>query len=310
MIDVSGKTKTLRFARARAELRLAAPVVEKIRRKEIPKGDPLETAKVAAVQAAKNTSALIPYCHPLPVDHVGVSFRLEESVVRIETTVQAIHRTGVEMEAVTAAAVAALTVYDMVKMFDAGAVIAEVALVEKRGGKSEFRAEAARPFRAAVVVCSDSTARGARADTSGAAIRERLSAEGGEVVAFEVVPDEPGEIREKVQALVDSLSPDLLVTTGGTGLGPRDRTPEAMEGVLFYEAPGIAEAIRVHGGERTPFAMLSRGRAGVRNRTLVVNLPGSEKAVRECLDALFPGVFHAFAMIQGGGHPEGKEEGP
>ena len=95
---------------------------------------------------------------------------------------------------------------------------------------------------------------------------------------------------------------DLVLTTGGTGFGPRDRTPEAMAAVIEREVPGIPEAARAHGAERTPYSMLSRGRAGLRGSTLIVNLPGSSRGVAESLDALFPGILHAFKMIRGGGH--------
>jgi cyclic pyranopterin monophosphate synthase len=101
---------------------------------------------------------------------------------------------------------------------------------------------------------------------------------------------------------------DLVVTTGGTGMSPRDNTPEAMQRVIGREIPGIAEAMRSYGQERTPYAMLSRGMAGVRGKTLIVNLPGSRNGVRESLDALFPALIHAFKMIRGGGHPAQEKE--
>ena len=138
MRDVSEKIVTKRTAVARATLRAQPETIRTIAEGRLPKGDPLPVAKVAAIQAAKNTSQIIPYCHPLPVEHLGVAFAFESDAIRITTTVVAHYKTGVEMEALTAAAVAALSIYDMAKMIDPAMVIEEVRLLEKTGGKSDF----------------------------------------------------------------------------------------------------------------------------------------------------------------------------
>lgn len=304
MLDVSHKTKTRRTARAQAILRAAPETLARIRRREVPKGDPLEVAKVAAVQAAKETPRIIPFCHPLPIDFVGVEFELSDSAVTVTTTVTATYKTGVEMEALTAAAVAALTLYDMLKMFDPDMAIESVRLLEKRGGKSDFRQAFDSPPRAAVLVLSDSGASGEKADLSGRLLVERLEAAGVAVEDYSVLPDDPPSISAKLKTYADERGVDLVLTTGGTGLGPRDRTPEAMEGVLEVEVPGIAEALRAHGIERTPHAMLGRGRAGLRGRTLIVNCPGSPAAAGEALDATLPALLHALTIVRGGSHPE------
>lgn len=139
MIDVSEKRKSRRTAVAQAILRVDRTLIDRIRRHEIPKGDPLEVAKVAAVQSAKNTSSLIPYCHPLPIDFVGVEYELGEDTVTSTVTVKADYKTGVEMEALTAAATAGLTIYDMLKMFGHEMQL-DVRLLSKTGGKSDFQA--------------------------------------------------------------------------------------------------------------------------------------------------------------------------
>ncbi len=305
MLDVSHKTRTRRTARAQAILRADPGTVDRIRRREVPKGDPLEVAKVAAVQAAKETPRIIPYCHPLPVDFVGVEFELGEATVTVTTTVTATYKTGVEMEALTAASVAALTLYDMLKMFDGDMAIESVRLLEKRGGKSDFRAAFPEPPRAAVLVLSDSSAAGTRGDLSGRLLVERLQAVGVEVADYAILPDEPDQIAAALRNYADVLKLDLVITTGGTGLGPRDRTPEAMEGIIEREVPGIAEALRSHGLEQTPYAMLGRGRAGVRGTTLMANFPGSPSAAGDAMDAALPALLHALTMLRGGGHPEG-----
>ncbi|HLG89585.1 MAG TPA: cyclic pyranopterin monophosphate synthase MoaC [Alphaproteobacteria bacterium] len=138
MRDVSQKPVTRRTATARAVLRAAPETIRTIREGRLPKGDPLPVAKVAAIQAAKNTSQIIPYCHPLPVEHLGVDFDFSPDSIMITTKVVAHYKTGVEMEALTAAAVAALSIYDMAKMIDPAMSIERVALLEKTGGKSDF----------------------------------------------------------------------------------------------------------------------------------------------------------------------------
>lgn len=302
MIDISNKTKTLRTAVAKGTLRLKNETIELIRQGKIPKGDPLPVAKVAAIQAAKNTSQIIPYCHPIPVDYVGVEFNIGDSSIEVSVTVKAIYKTGVEMEALTAASVAVLTIYDMTKMLDDSMEIIGVKLVEKTGGKSDFKTKYELPLRAAVLVMSDSIYAGKKSDLSGKLIVERLKKELVEVIDYKIIPDEKDKIAQTLIQYADQDKLDLVLTTGGTGFSSRDCTPEAMKQVIEREIPGIPEAARAYGQERTPYSMLSRASAGLRGKTLIVNLPGSKKGVGESLDALFPGLLHSFKMIAGGGH--------
>lgn len=302
MRDISRKTTTLRTAVASAQLHLSHGTIDLIRQGKIPKGNPLEVAKVAAIQAAKHTSDIIPYCHPLPVDFVGVEYVLGENRIDVSATVKAIYKTGVEMEALTAASVAALTIYDMVKMLDEEMSIGEIRLVKKSGGKSDFQTPQGRILKAAVLVMSDSIASGKGADRSGNVIVERLKTEGFEIADYSVIPDDKIRIVEKLKHYADNVQANLVLTTGGTGLGPRDVTPEAIREVIDREAPGVEEAIRMYGQARFPLAMLSRACSGLRANTLIVSLPGSPGAVSDGLDALFPAILHAFAMIEGKGH--------
>jgi molybdenum cofactor biosynthesis protein MoaC len=310
MLDVSRKNTSLREASARARLSMQPATAQLIRDGKVPKGDPLTVAKVAAVQAAKNTSQIIPYCHPLPVEFVGVEFELADEQITIEVQVKAIYRTGVEMEAMTAASVAALTIYDMLKMVDDTMEIQGVELRGKKGGKSSFTDNYDRQLRAAVLVMSDSIAEGSKDDRSGQIIRDRLMKEGLELVDYSIVSDDVAGIVAALKNYADEQQIDLVLTTGGTGFSPRDNTPEALSQVIEREIPGINEAARAYGQQRTPFAMLSRGSAGLRGQTLIVCLPGSSKGVAESLDALFPGLTHAFKMIWGFGHDAAGKGAP
>jgi len=154
-------------------------------------------------------------------------------------------------------------------------------------------------FLAGVLTVSDKGARGEREDTSGAAIREMLSTLDVTVERYEVIPDDRASIAQRLIAWADDDGLDLIVTTGGTGLGPRDVTPEATREAIDYEAPGLAEAMRLEGLKHTPMAMLSRAAAGVRGRTLIVNLPGSPRGVRESLSVLLPVLPHALETLRG-----------
>jgi len=153
--------------------------------------------------------------------------------------------------------------------------------------------------RAGVLTISDMGARGEREDTSGAAIHELLSSIDIDVVKYEIVPDERDVISARLVEWSDDLGLDLIVTTGGTGLGPRDVTPEATRDVIRYEVPGMAEAMRAEGLKQTPMAMISRAVAGVRGKTLILNLPGSPKGVRESLSVVLPVLRHALGLLAG-----------
>ena len=155
------------------------------------------------------------------------------------------------------------------------------------------------PIRAAVITASDACSRGEREDSSGAALVELLEASGAEVVEKRILSD---ELEPLVQALTDLAARNdinLILTTGGTGLGPRDNTPEATLQVIEREAPGIAEAIRAESLTVTPMAMISRGVAGVASGTLIVNFPGSPKAVRESFAVIKPVLAHAVDLLAG-----------
>ena len=155
------------------------------------------------------------------------------------------------------------------------------------------------PIRAGILTVSDKGARGEREDTSGAAIRELLATIDATIERYEIVPDEADAIAARLEAWADRDALDLIVTTGGTGLGPRDVTPEATARVIRYEVPGIAEAMRLEGLKQTPMAMMSRALAGVRGRTLIVNLPGSPRGVRESLSVVLPVLPHAVELLRG-----------
>lgn len=296
MIDITHKPTTLREATAVATVAVSlTQTIAAVKEKRVPKGDVLEAARVAGLFGIKRTADMIPDCHPLPIEFAAVTFDVLDLSIVVTVKVKAIYRTGVEVEAMHGASVAALTIYDMLKPIDKGISIERIRLVEKKGGKSDWTDTFHKAPRAAVLIISDSVAAGKKEDKAGAAIIERLKRLGVEVAAQMVVADEPDVIAMQVKTWAMEKF-DLILTTGGTGLSPRDRTPEAIAPILERDVPGIMEAARAYGQERMPLAMMSRGVAGMIDRTLVITLPGSTRGAQETMDALFPFVLHVIKV--------------
>ncbi len=299
MVDVSHKPGTMRTAKASGHIAMNPETILLLQEGALPKGNVLTTAKVAGIQAAKQTAHLIPLCHQLNLSWVDIDFSIEKDRVVIDATVSTQEATGVEMEALTAVSVAALTMYDMCKAIDKTMEIGAVRLVQKRGGKSHHQTSY-RP-RASVLVTSDSIAGGTAVDRSGAILRDGLEDAGCLVEPLCIVPDEPSEIAAVVDRWI-SDGVELIVTSGGTGLGPRDVTVETLLPRFSRRLSGVEQALFEWGQGKVRTAMLSRLAAGMIGSSLVVCLPGSPGAARDALEVLVPAVFHAFSMIQGEGH--------
>src|SRR3989338_5696799 len=300
MKSITSKTETLRKATASSVVLAAAQTIERLKSNDVPKKDILIIARAAGVMAAKKTQEIIPYCHPIPIDSVDIHFEVLTDRIVITASVEAIWKTGLEMEALVTASVTALTIYDMLKPVDKEIEIVSTTLQSKEGGKSDFVEKIPQGFQAAVIVTSDGTFQGKREDKSGKVIKERLERYGINP-SYTILPDDKKMITEKLDELCKQ-GVFLILTTGGTGLGPRDVTVEATREVIDREIPGITEAARSYGQDRTPYAMLSRGLAGQKGNTIIVNLPGSSKGTEETLNAIFPAVLHSYKMMDGFGH--------
>lgn len=303
MVNITHKITTLRKAIATAVLQVSKQeTIDAIQNKQVPKGDVFEFGRAAGLLAIKKTSDVIPDCHPLPVEYAAITYAIEGLRINISVEVHAIYRTGVEVEAMHGAAITVLTLYDMLKPIDKEVEIANIKLAFKKGGKSDSKG-LQLDILAAVVVCSDSVSAGTKQDFAGKAIMQKMEAHGLSTASYTIIPDDFQTIQDKARQLA-SDNFNLVIFCGGTGLYRRDVTPEAITPLLDRQIPGIMEAARSYGQERTPYAMLSRGVAGFIQNTLVLTLPGSTRGAEETMDAVFPYITHIFKVAEGLRHSD------
>jgi len=302
MVDITHKSNTLRIATAQAIVKVSkAETIEAIINGTVPKGDVFAMSKAAGLLGVKKTPELLPDCHPIPVEYTGIDYEIYELEIIVHCTVKTIYKTGVEVEAMHGASIVALNMYDMLKPIDKGVEIHHIKLVNKRGGKSDFKDRYRKDLTAAVIVCSDTISKGEKEDRAGKAIIEKLEASHVTISDYAIIPDEKNLIQKHVK-LYANQGVDLVIFTGGTGLSERDVTPEALNEIIERHIPGIEEAIRSYGQDRTPYSMLSRSVAGTINDTLVLALPGSTIGAKESMDAIFPSVLHIFRILKGANH--------
>ena len=321
MINVGDKKPTKRKALASGKIYISPKVLEMIQNKTLEKGDVIALAEIAGINGAKSTATLLPLCHPLPLDNIAIKNQIntKDSCIEVFCYVAAFAKTGVEMEAIAGVQAALLCIYDLCKMYGHDLCLSETRLLYKEGGKShkicypqylpellsilaENETKTLTSIDSAVLTISDRAFKGVYEDRSGSALQSILESKGSQVIAYTMVPDEESLIIEEIKALVQEKKPQLICTTGGTGVGPRDVTPKAIQELIQYEIPGLGELLRIDGSQHTPFSWLSRSVAGLYEKTLIISFPGNHKAVTqgmEALDSLLPHLLH---MIKGGAH--------
>ncbi|MDP7126063.1 MAG: bifunctional molybdenum cofactor biosynthesis protein MoaC/MoaB [Candidatus Marinimicrobia bacterium] len=299
MVDVTDKVSTVRIAKAEGKITMLPETITAIMDDVIPKGNVLTTAKIAGIQAAKRTSEIIPMCHQLNLSFVDLEFELGREQIMIRSIVKTREATGVEMEALAAVSTAALTIYDMCKAVDKTMTISAIKLVEKIGGKSGHAIEY-RP-NVGIITMSDSISAGKSEDRSGPMLLKGFTDSGCKGDHQKVLPDGSEELIPTIEAWIQD-GVELIITTGGTGLGPRDLTIQMVENNIDSRLPGIEQALHAYGRGKVKTAMLSRLTAGVVKGTIVVCLPGSTGAAKDALKVLIPTIFHSFHMMKGEKH--------
>lgn len=320
MIDVGTKQVTYRVAVASGEISVGAAAFALIRDRKLPKGDVLTLAEIAGIIGAKKAHEMIPLCHPMGLDHVKIITELNEEKLSVTVFCFAsTHaKTGVEMEALAGVNGALLTIWDLTKMVEPDLCIGNIRLLAKLGGKKglwlnpagvpQWVMEAIQPApepvlsgrTAAVLTMSDRAHNGEYEDKSGAVLKEILTCYGATIVDYRVVPDDATTILAQAEKIIETHAPALLLCTGGTGVSPRDVTPETLSALFSREIPGVGELLRSDGARHTPLSWSSRAVGGVIWNTLAITLPGNPAAVREGMDALLPHLIpHLIRTIRG-----------
>lgn len=322
MADIRHKRPTKRRAVAVGEFHPGPSGFAAILARQLPKGDALMMAEVAGLQGAKSASMLMPLCHPLLLELVSVRCLPDEAkqIIKVYCEVAVEAKTGVEMEALAGVNTALLTLYDLTKPVDPALTVSAIRLLFKEGGKKglwmhpEGMTDAERAYYkpkaqaridgwpAAILTLSDRASLGDYEDISGPVLKQELLALGAQVSSAEVLPDDADDLQARIRELVES-GVALIITTGGTGLGRRDITPEVLDAMATRRVSGLAEMFRSESRHHTELAWLSRADAVMIGQALVIALPGSPKAVKQGMAILGPLLSHARAMIVGQGHP-------
>jgi len=299
MVDITKKIPSVRIARAEGKITLCENTIYSIQNKKLPKGNVLTTAKIAGIHAAKKTGDIIPMCHQLNLSFIDIKFKINKDEIIIQSIVKTRETTGVEMEALTAVSAAALTIYDMCKAVDKSMIIKSIKLLEKIGGKSDFALEY-RPS-VGIITMSDSIYTGNSKDESGPILLKGFNDSGCKVDHQKILPDGSEELMSTIEFWIKD-NVDLIITTGGTGLSPRDLTIQVLENNFDSKLPGIEQALHAYGRKNVKTSILSRLTAGVIKGTIVICLPGSTGAVKDALRLLIPTIFHSFHMMKGEKH--------
>ncbi len=302
MVNITHKSSTLRKAIATGVIKVSnQATIDAIEQKLVPKGDVFEFSRAAGLLACKKTYEVVPDCHPLPIEYTSIKHEINGLEIKIMVEVHTVYKTGVEVEAMHGVMITALTMYDMLKPIDKHVEIINVKLEEKKGGKSDIKYAYPESLKVAVITCSDSISNGKGIDKSGEIVVENLKKHHLSVSNKKIISDDFETIQNEAKQLVQD-GYQLILFTGGTGLSLRDVTPDAIRPLIEREVPGVMEAARDYGQQRTPYAMLSRGIAGFVGDSLIITLPGSPKGAEESMQAIFPYILHVFRVKEGVKH--------
>ena len=295
MVDISDKVLSARVARAQGKIFMDKKTIKLIKDKSVSKGDVLTVAKISGIQAAKKTYESIPMCHQINLSFIDLSFLIETDCIIISSVAKTNEATGVEMEALNAVSNAALTIYDMCKSVDKNMSIGDVSLIKKTGGKTSHNINY-RP-KVGIITLSDSVFSGKNKDLSGLILSNGFRDSGCIVEDTIILPDGSEELIPIIKEW-SSKNVELILTTGGTGLGSRDLTTGIIEKIFDSKLPGVEQALHSYGYTKIKSAMLSRLLAGVMGKTIIICLPGSPGAVKDALNVLIPFIFHSFHMLR------------
>ncbi|WP_157671326.1 bifunctional molybdenum cofactor biosynthesis protein MoaC/MoaB [Francisella halioticida] len=301
---MGNKPPTHRRALATGKIQMKSEVLKLVSERKLEKGDVLPLAEIAGINGAKSTSTLLPLCHPLTIDHVSIKTEINKNTNCVEAFcyVGTYSKTGVEMEAIAGVQAALLCIYDLCKMYGQDMLISDIKLLYKEGGKNnKIYNEESLPdeikkiidipklfdkISCVSITISDRASAKIYEDKSGKVLSSILESQGAAMLEKKIIPDEKEIIKNTIINIVDQKNPNMIITTGGTGVSPRDVTPEAIGDICELQIPGVTELLRKDGEKYTPLSWASRAVAGIYKKTLIVALPGNPNAVEEGLEAL------------------------
>lgn len=292
MKDITHKPESMRTAVATGKLYAPADALQLLKDRKTEKGDALEVARMAGIQAVKNTPQILPFCHPVMSRAADVSYDFQDGYVRAEASATVINSTGVEMEALTAVSATLLCLWDMLKPHtDQDQMhIGDIHLLKKTGGKSHYLRQLDPAVKVGVLATHPDVASGKKPNKAAEHLKALLEKYKFVVTEFDVCAGELQDTNQRLQAWLQK-DLELIFTVGGTGTEPTDLTVEAVQPLLTKALPGLMETARQHGQKRTPYALMSRGIGGLSGNTVVVTLPGSRAGVEESFHALRGGLL-------------------
>ncbi len=320
MVDIGAKADTQRRAIASGRFFAKPETISRIRERSLPKGDVLALAEVAGIQGAKQTSQLLPLCHPLSLTSVRVWTQALGDRIEVFCEAKTTGKTGVEMEALCGVNAALLCIYDLTKGIDPVLSLGDVRLELKEGGKSGTwrHPEGTGPtptqqtllplldVTAAVITLSDRCYQKKADDLSGPLAADWLKSQGATLQSTSILPDDAVALQTELKNHIDRAQARVVITSGGTGVSRRDVTPEAVSALSKEmggkEITGVGELLRSSGAGFTKKSWLSRSCAFLIRGTLVICLPGSPKAVQQALGAVGDLIPHCLHVAEGGGH--------
>src|SRR3970040_982505 len=297
IFDISNRVETLRRAVSQAVLRINPEIITQIKN-ESSETALIESAKIAAILAAKKTWKLIPSSHFSQLENVKVELSLRNEVIEIVVELQGVCKSDLEIESLTAVSIAALTVYDMLRSSEDSVMIESIRLLRKSDEILGISEKVTRKLKTAVLIINVSEQHLEKDKQTEKFTIDALTKKDVDIVESKIMPSTQHEIEDTIKQFCDEKNIDLIITCGGIGLGPEDILPEVTMKLIEKKIDGISEILRFYGQRTSPLVSFSRGIAGVRGHSLIINLPGNIREISESLDLLFPRILYWSKMIK------------
>ncbi len=297
MKDISYKNPTYKYAKAQGKVVLDKETVFLVKNNKIKAGNVLETAKNCGIIAAKKTSDILIHSHSTSIDFVDIQTNLTETELVITCEVKAVAKSGIESNALTGVTNALLNAADMLRCICKTTVIQDIKIVFSSGKGKDFVRKRVNPVKTAVLMVSNPLYDGKKKDNTTEQIVDFLKKQQAKVEYSVILKEDEDILKNEMEKLINDNF-ELIVVAGSVSLNSKGITPKVTKEIIDEEFPGLSEAMRKFGKERTPYAMFSKEVCGVKGKTIILNIPGNSQGSIESLSALFPGLFKAFSMMK------------